>query len=143
MSLDSHMTIAIAQADVPNLIGNIYTQQAITKMHEECNKAMEGGFLGGMVRDDAEQIDLSRVTHRITKVDVIDDFLVVDVSFMETPEGEIARKLVESAAGIIRPTIHGSLDPLTMEVTVDKVVSFDIIAYNDDHRLHITWKKLK
>jgi hypothetical protein len=138
------MTISIAQADVPNLVGNIYTKEAITQMYEQCKSAMENGFFGGVIRDDGvSPLDLSKVTHQVNQVDVIDGFLVADVSFMSTPDGEIARNMVESAAGVIRPTIHGTLDPVTKEIKVAKVVSFDVIQYHDDFRLHITWKQIK
>ena len=104
MSLDKIMTIAIAQADVPNLIGNIYTKEAIAKMYEKTKEAIDKGFFGGeLVRDTHDRkydnpLDLSKVTHQVTQVNVIDGFLVADVSFMNTPDGEIARKLVASAA---------------------------------------------
>jgi hypothetical protein len=142
------MTIAIAQADVPNLIGNIYTKEAIAKMYENVKEAIDKGFFGGELVHDTfdrkyDALDLSRVTHQVTQVDVIDGFLVVDVEFMDTPHGEIARTLVESAAGVIRPTIAGTLDTVTKEVTVSNVISFDIIQYHDDFRLHITWKQIK
>jgi hypothetical protein len=83
------------------------------------------------------------VTHQVTNADVIDGFLVLDVSFMDTRDGEIARNIIESAAGVLRPTISGSLDPATREIRVDNVMSFDIIQYHDDFRLHITWKQIK
>ncbi len=143
------MTIAIAQADVPNLIGNIYTKEAITKMYENVKEAIDKGFFGGELIHDASDrtyettLDLSKVTHQVSKVDVVDGFLVADVEFMDTHHGEIARTLVESAAGVIRPTIAGTLDPITKEITVSNVISFDIIQYHDDFRLHITWKQIK
>jgi hypothetical protein len=143
------MTIAIAQADVPNLIGNIYTKEAIAKMYENAKEAIDKGFFGGELIHDASDrtygttLDLSKVTHQVSRVDVVDGFLVADVEFMDTHHGEIARTLVESAAGIIRPTIAGTLDPITKEITVSNVISFDIIQYHDDFRLHITWKQIK
>ena len=149
MSSDKHMTIAIAQADVPNLIGNIYTEEAITKMYENVKEAIDKGFFGGeLAHDDSDRtygttLDLSKVTHQVSRVDVIDGFLVADVEFMDTHHGEIARTLVESAAGIIRPTIAGTLDPITKEITVSNVISFDIIQYHDDFRLHVAWKQIK
>jgi hypothetical protein len=144
------MTIAIAQADVPNLIGNIYTKEAITKMYENAKEAIDKGFFGGELIHDASDrtyenfsIDLSKVTHQVSRVDVVDGFLVADVEFMDTPHGEIARNLVESAAGVIRPTIAGTLDPITKKITVSNVISFDVIQYHDDFRLHVAWKQIK
>lgn len=143
------MTIAIAQADVPNLIGNVYTKEAIAKMYEKTKEAIDKGFFGGeLVRDTHDRkydnpLDLSKVTHQVTQVNVIDGFLVADVSFMNTPDGEIARKLVASAAGVIRPTIAGTLDSVTREITIDNIISFDVIQYHEDFRLHITWKQVK
>lgn len=147
--MESSMTITIAQADVPNLIGNVYTKEAIAKMYEKTKEAIDKGFFGGELVHDASDrkyvttLDLSKVTHQITQVDVIDGFLVADVSFMSTPDGKIARKLVESAAGVIRPTIAGTLDSVTKEITIDNIISFDVIQYHDDFRLHITWKQVK
>ena len=149
MSLDKIMTIAIAQADVPNLIGNVYTKEAIAKMYEKTKEAIDKGFFGGeLVRDTHDRkydnpLDLSKVTHQVTQVNVIDGFLVADVSFMNTPDGEIARKLVASAAGVIRPTIAGTLDTVTREITIDNVISFNVIQYHEDFRLHITWTNIR
>lgn len=143
------MTIAIAQADVPNLIGNVYTKEAIAKMYEKTKEAIDKGFFGGeLVRDTHDRkydnpLDLSKVTHQVTQVNVIDGFLVADVSFMNTPDGEIARKLVASAAGVIRPTIAGTLDTVTREITIDNVISFNVIQYHEDFRLHITWTNIR
>ena len=143
------MTIAIAQADVPNLIGNIYTKEAIDKMYEKTKEAIDKGFFGGeLIRDTHDRkydnpLDLSKVTHQVTQVNVIDGFLVADVSFMNTPDGKIARKLVESAAGVIRPTIAGKLDSVTREITIDNVINFNVIQYHEDFRLHITWKTIR
>ena len=143
------MTIAIAQADVPNLIGNIYTKEAIAKMYEKTKEAIDKGFFGGeLIRDTHDRkydnpLDLSKVTHQVTQVNVIDGFLVADVSFMNTPDGEIARKLVASAAGVIRPTIAGTLDTVTREITIDNVISFNVIQYHEDFRLHITWTNIR
>lgn len=143
------MTIAIAQADVPNLIGNIYTKEAIDKMYEKTKEAIDKGFFGGeLIRDTHDRkydnpLDLSKVTHQVTQVNVIDGFLVADVSFMNTPDGEIARKLVASAAGVIRPTIAGTLDTVTREITIDNVISFNVIQYHEDFRLHITWTNIR
>lgn len=71
------MTIAIAQADVPNLIGNIYTKEAITKMYENAKEAIDKGFFGGELIHDASvrtygnfSLDLSKVTHQVSRVDV-------------------------------------------------------------------------
>lgn len=149
MSSDRTMTIAIAQADVPNLIGNIYTKEAIDKMYEKTKEAIDKGFFGGeLIRDTHDHkydnpLDLSKVTHQVTQVNVIDGFLVADVSFMNTPDGEIARKLVASAAGVIRPTIAGTLDTVTREITIDNVISFNVIQYHEDFRLHITWTNIR
>lgn len=149
MSSDKNMTITIAQADVPNLIGNIYTKEAVAKMYERSKEAIEKGFFGGeLIHDVTEHsyktsLDLSKVTHQVTQVNVIDGFLVLDVSFMDTRDGEIARNLIESAAGVLRPTIAGALDPVTREIKVNNIMSFDIIQYHDDFRLHITWKQIK
>ena len=149
MSSGSHMRITIAQADVPNLIGNIYTKEAIAKMYEKTRDAVESGFFGGeLIRDGYDRsygksIDLSRVTHQVTNVDIIDNFLVADVSFMSTPDGEIAKNMILSAAGVLRPTILGSLDSVTREIEIDNVISFDVIQYHDDFRLHVTWKQIK
>ena len=149
MSSDRTMTIAIAQADVPNLIGNIYTKEAIAKMYEKTKEAIDKGFFGGeLIRDTHDRkydnpLDLSKVTHQVTQVNVIDGFLVADVSFMNTPDGEIARKLVASAAGVIRPTIAGTLDTVTREITIDNVISFNVIQYHEDFRLHITWTNIR
>lgn len=149
MSSDRTMTIAIAQADVPNLIGNIYTKEAIDKMYEKTKEAIDKGFFGGeLIRDTHDRkydnpLDLSKVTHQVTQVNVIDGFLVADVSFMNTPDGEIARKLVASAAGVIRPTIAGTLDTVTREITIDNVISFNVIQYHEDFRLHITWTNIR
>ena len=149
MSSDKIMTIAIAQADVPNLIGNVYTKEAIAKMYEKTRDAGENGFFGGEMIHYGEDraygaaIDLSRVTHQVTNVDIIDNFLVADVSFMSTPDGEIAKNMVLSAAGVLRPTILGRLDSVTREIEIDNVISFDVIQYHDDFRLHVTWKQIK
>ena len=149
MSSDRTMTIAIAQADVPNLIGNIYTKEAIDKMYEKTKEAIDKGFFGGeLIRDTHDRkydnpLDLSKVTHQVTQVNVIDGFLVADVSFMNTPDGEIARKLVASAAGVIRPTIAGTLDTVTREITIDNVISFNVIQYHEGFRLHITWTNIR
>jgi hypothetical protein len=45
--MKSSMTIAIAQSDVPNLIGNFYTKDVIAKMYEKTKEATEKGFFGG------------------------------------------------------------------------------------------------
>ncbi len=143
------MTVSIAQADKPNLVGNIYTKEAINKMKESIEEAMRSGFCGGEIIHDSEDrtlstsIDLSKVTHQIKKVDVIDDFLIVDVEFMDTPDGKMAKSLVESAAGLLRPTIAGHLDPIDRTVRVERVISFDIVQYHEDFRVDISWKQIK
>jgi hypothetical protein len=143
------MTVSIAQVDKPNLIGNIYTKEAINKMKESIEESMRSGFCGGKILhygddiDTSESLNLSKVTHQISKVDVVDDFLVVDVEFMSTPDGEMAKSLVQSAAGLLRPSIVGHLHSMERTVTVDRVISFDIIKYHEDFRVDISWKKLK
>ena len=118
-------------------------------MYEKTKEAIDKGFFGGeLVRDTPDHkyettLDLSKVTHQVTQVNVIDGFLVADVSFMNTPDGEIARKLVASAAGVIRPTIAGTLDTVTREITIDNVISFNVIQYHEDFRLHITWTNIR
>lgn len=150
MSSDNHLTVSIAQADKPNLIGNIYTRECLDKMMEIIRESIKSGFFGGVIDiHDSEHstystsLDLSKVTHQISKVDIVDDFLVVDVEFMPTPDGEIAKSLVQSATGLLRPTITGKVDPIERTVTVDSVISFDIIQYHEDFRVDISWKKLK
>ncbi len=143
------MKIAIAQADVPNLIGNVYTEEAISKMYEKAKDAIENGFFGGeLIRDGfdrayGEATDLSRATHQITNVDIIDNFLVADVSFIGTKDGELAKNLVLTAAGVLRPTVLGRLDSITREIDIDNVISFDVIQYHEDFRLYVTWKQIK
>jgi hypothetical protein len=149
MSSDKIMTIAIAQADVPNLIGNVYTKEAISKMYEKTKEAIDKGFFGGVLISEGSDhqigkvIDLSRVTHHVTNVDIIDNFLVADVSFIETKEGELAKNLVLTATGVLRPTILGSLDSITREIDIDNVISFDVIQYHEDFRVDITWKTVR
>jgi hypothetical protein len=142
------MKIAIAQADKPNLVGNIYTRESIEKMKSCIDEAMKSGFCGGEIMHEDYQyqvknsLDLSRVTHQIKGVEITDDFLVVSVEFMNTSEGKSARFIVESAMGIIRPTIAGNLDPVTKEVKIEKVMSIDIVQYHEDF-LNVSWKKIK
>ena len=65
MSLDNSMVIAIAEMDKPNLIGNIYTEEAITQIYEKSCELIKCGFLGGVLAYSTEntqpkRLDLSK-----------------------------------------------------------------------------------
>jgi hypothetical protein len=147
--MKNSMTIAIAEIDKSNLIGNIYTKEAITQMYNKCKDAIENGFFGGELVRQMENhkytktLDLSRVTHQVTKVDIVDGFLVADVSFTDNTEGNLAMQAIKSGSGILRPTIIGSIDPATKNVNVSTVISFDIIPYYSDFRVDISWKTIR
>ena len=143
------MTIAIAEMNKPNLIGNIYTEEAITQMYNKCKDAIERGFFGGTLVRDMENhkypptLDLSKVTHQVTKVGMVDGFLVADVAFTDSREGNLAMQAIKSCSGILRPTITGRVDPVTKNVSVSTVISFDVIPYHRDFRIDISWKTIK
>jgi len=147
--MKNSMTIAIAEMDKPNLIGNIYTKEAITQMYVKCKEAITNGFFGGEFVRHMENhkytktLDLSRVTHQVTKVDMVDGFLVADVSFTDNREGDLAMQAIKSCAGILRPTITGTVDLATKNVSVSTVISFDIIPYHSDFRMDISWKTIR
>jgi hypothetical protein len=145
MSSDRNMKIVVAQADTPNLIGNIYNKETISKMYEKTKKRINSGlFFGELLNSEYKLgVDPSRVTHQITDVEVMDGFLVVDVSFMSGSNGEMAKHLIETASGVLRPSIIGIVDTETKEVTIDDVIAFNIIPYHDDFKLPINWDQIK
>jgi hypothetical protein len=147
--MKNSMTIAIAEGGKPNLIGNIYTKEAITQMYQKCKEAIANGFFGGEFVNSMENhkytttLDLSRVTHQVTGVDMVDQFLVAHVTFTDSKEGNLAKEAILNASGILRPTITGTVDPATKEVNVSSVISFDVIPYHSDFRIDISWKTIK
>lgn len=137
----------IIEIGVPNSVGNIYTPESIKKILEimEERKHLTGELVDGLSNDEGEYVTkLDHVSHVVDHMFIEDDFLVAVLRFRETRNGKDALKMFEEGIVTPRPTLRGKVDSLTHEITINDIVSVDLIPVTDKVlQKEINWITLK
>lgn len=75
-------------------------------------KLQTGTFFGELgISADREEIDLTKISHRVTNLYKKDDGLYADIETLDTPNGKILEQTIKNSHGGFRTRGHGNLDP--------------------------------
>lgn len=87
----------IVDLSKPSPSGRIYSKEAMEKAIKEYNekpKPKFGQFIGEVTHPEP-YLDLTKVTHRVNDVSIIDDKVVANIDILDNDNAKIVKKLLE------------------------------------------------
>ena len=128
----------------PNANGRVYDKEAIQKIIESFKDRKEQGPVYGQIgypnendfMDSTIAITGEKVSHEIREVkEDDDDNLIGEIEILNTPQGNIAKALLDHT--VFRPRLIGNVnDDGTIRVL--DIISFDMVPKEDDAFIHPT-----
>ena len=84
-----NITSVLLEVNTPTVNSRVYPREVLKQMISESKEIVESGKFFGTYKDfDSDAIDLSKVTHRVTNIDLVDDKVVTTAEILNTPAGE-------------------------------------------------------
>lgn len=126
------MRVPLLKADEANLNGYMYTEDAIKNAIEDYKKKIdEGQSFGelGYPDTDASIPDISRISHKVTEVEMNDKILFGKIEILDTAKGNDLKKIIDDV--VFRPRSLGHVNE-DGTVTIEKIISFDAILKDTD-----------
>ena len=79
------ITSILIEANVPTVNGHVYSKDILNQMVSESKKIIEtGNFFGMYGNNKNDKLDLSKITHRITDIDFIDEKVIATAELLNT-----------------------------------------------------------
>ena len=107
------MTFVALTLDKPNLNGRVYptdvVAKAVEKYREQIAERRGLGIIADYQHNPNIDIDLSKVSHIVESIDIVDNELRVGVRVLGTPAGESLQKLLADGGISFRPRGIGFL----------------------------------
>jgi len=128
---DLYLNGVFMEANKKNQNGRIYRRDEISQAADRMNEAAKQGrhILGEMDHRDDLNVALSNVSHKIVDMKMEGDQAIGKAQILKTPNGQIARSLVESGVNIgVSSRGSGSVNESTGEVSNFNAVTIDIVA---------------
>jgi hypothetical protein len=120
----------IQRADLVNPEQRVYSRKVLEQIVEDYRGKEVMGGMGSTVSPEGI-IDLEKVSHKVTNLRMADDYLVGDVRILNTPCGDILRKVIAMGSevefrlvGLVRLSISNLPDGLS----IAEVTDFDLLA---------------
>jgi len=126
------MRVSLLKADEVNLNGYMYTEDAIKNAIDDYKKKIdEGQSFGelGYPNSDASVTDISRISHKVTEVEMNDKILFGKIEILDTSKGNDLKKIIDNV--VFRPRSVGNVNH-DGTVTIKKIISFDAILKDTD-----------
>jgi hypothetical protein len=87
---------------------------------------------GELGHPDVYDINLSRVSHLVKNVRIVNNYLIADIKVLDTPQGkELKRMLDDGTQFVFRPRSTGTVND-NKEVTIEHLFTFDAILSTED-----------
>lgn len=117
------IALKIGRSDIT---GNWFSKEVLsTALANYKNSNRQFGELG---HPDRVNVDLNQISHKVTKSELTDKGILVEITTMPTIEGQTLEKLIERGAVTrISPRMLGRIDPKTQEVTDLEIIAFDVM----------------
>ena len=133
MSTENHkLTVPILKANVVNLNGYMYTDEALSQMIKAFKEKQSNGvpMFGELGYPDERTFTfMDNVSHQVTELHTEGDTLFAELTVLDTPKGEELKTMIDDV--VFRPRMLGHIqDDLT--VKIDTLISFDAINREDD-----------
>jgi hypothetical protein len=126
------MRVPLLKADEVNLNGYMYTEDVIKNAIEDYKKKIdEGQSFGelGYPDSDASITDISRISHKVTDIEMNDKTLFGKIEILDTAKGNDLKKIIDNV--VFRPRSVGNVNE-DGTVTIEKIISFDAILKDTD-----------
>jgi hypothetical protein len=126
------MRVSLLRADEVNLNGYMYTEDAIKNAIEDYKKKIEEGQSFGELgypESDASVTDISRISHKVTEVEIKDKVLYGTIEILDTAMGNSLKTIIDDV--VFRPRSLGLIND-DGTATVEKIISFDAILKDTD-----------
>ena len=103
----------VVKFDQPNKNGRRYSSDCFNLEDPIIQEKLQTGtFFGELgIPADREEIDLTKVSHRIVNLYKKDDGLYADIEILDTPNGRILEKTIKNSSGAFRTRGIGNIDP--------------------------------
>lgn len=87
----------ILKSDQPTRNGRIYPSAVVREIRDGLMERIKSGMtlMGEMGQSSSPTIDMSKVTHTITEVRLVDGVLYADVNVLGTPSGRVLADMIE------------------------------------------------
>jgi hypothetical protein len=75
-----------------------YIQEFTEYVNGYCKDKISSNQLMGTLEDDSDatEIYFSKVSHVVTKIDIVSGYIMIEYKILDTPDGKIAKSLIES-----------------------------------------------
>lgn len=116
------------EADVPNKNGRIYPRALLEKIVAEHSSTEVYGMLGMPSGDLIAAIDIEKMSHVISNIRIVDNFLVGEIKTLESRPGLILRQLLDVDEVAFRTAGAASFEEDGKTVKEFKLISINAIS---------------
>lgn len=125
----------IIKFDQPNKNGRVYSSDCFNLDDPIIQEKLKtNSFFGelGFPEGLREEVDLTKVSHRVVNLYKKDDGLYADIEILDTPNGRILEKIVKNSSGAFRTRGTGNIDPRDDGYVDITDYTLHTIDYTDD-----------
>jgi len=126
--------VIIPFIDEVNQNGRKYTKESLKQLVESFKEKQKEEQVFGELYDnrvnDYTIINLSRIALETTNVFIEKNKLIGEIRLLDTPYGNASKKIIDKLE--LRPRTIGQVDNTTKEITITKLIAFDLIDKNTD-----------
>lgn len=93
----------VLRLDKPNCNKRIYTTELAKKIIKDNRENMDNGrLLGEYPMAQSSKIELSKVSHKINDLYILDGYLMAEIEILDTPQGNKLRNLLAEGEAVFR-----------------------------------------
>ena len=128
------MKIRIMTLDKPNKNNRIYPTEVFKAAIDKYTSAIVGRCAVGVIEnykdsEHWESVDLSKCSHLVEQLEIIDGAVMADIRVLDTVEGEKLAKMINEGVVTFRPRGMGQIDMVDEHYVVSdyEIVAIDAV----------------
>jgi hypothetical protein len=116
---------------VKNLNDRIYTKENVDKIIKDFTSHKNAGVYGRIGYSTEETHDISKSSHRVNYLELMDDVLVAKMETLDTKYGEALEEKIKEGSVVFRTRCAGTINE-DNTVNITDFFSVDAIGKNED-----------